>query len=317
MTKRRITLTTSGLNRNGYRVLTGGGRLDNFKKNPVMLFGHNTWGLPVGRWEGIQVEGDNISALPVFDTNDQIGAALQAKYDNGFPLAASIGFKVLQSSSDPVLLLPGQTAETVTEWDLMEASIVPVPGNPDATLGVMEPHTLSAIPPITPQINPVMDLTAIVSALGLQPSADQGAVVAAIQTLKAENQRLLFAEVENVLALGRAKGLVTTDTEPQYKLFAQANPAALRQLFENHKAEPGDVVDGAKQPPAPASQPAGGTLFGMLSAGQPKPQSAPADERAGWTFNDWSQKDPKGLAAMRSSDKERYAQLAAAQYEAA
>lgn len=313
MTKRRITLTTNGLNRNGYRVLTQGGRIDAFKKHPVMLFGHNTLGLPVGMWEDIQVDGDKLSAIPVFDTNEPIGVALQSKYDNGFPLAASIGFNVLKSSGDPQYLLPGQTKETVTEWDLMEASIVAVPGNPDATLGVLEPHTLSAIPPITSQINPVMDLTAIVAALGLEASADQGAVLAAIQTLKAENHRLLQAEVENVLAIGRTKGLVTEATEPQYKLFAQANPDALRKLFEaSPTPESIDVLDGGKQAPAPT-----GTLFGMLAAGAPKSTAPATDDRADWSFNDWSQKDPKGLAVMRDKERDRYAKLAAAQYDVA
>lgn len=140
MSTKRIILSDSSLNRNGYRVLTEGIRLDAFKKNPVMLYMHlrdegsPLWGnyKAIGHWEDIQVNGDELSAIPVFDKVDDLSKEVAAKYEAGTFSAASIGIRIIATSANKDLLVPGQTRETITESELMEVSIVDIPANANA-----------------------------------------------------------------------------------------------------------------------------------------------------------------------------------------
>lgn len=140
MSQSRIILSDSSLNCYGYRVLTSGLNIEAFKKNPVMLYMHfhdegsPLWGnyKAIGHWEDIQVNGDELSAIPVFDKVDDLSKEVAAKYEAGTFSAASIGFRVIATSANKELLLPGQTRETVTESELLEVSIVDIPANSNA-----------------------------------------------------------------------------------------------------------------------------------------------------------------------------------------
>ena len=133
MSQKRIILSDSSLNRYGFRVLTSGMLIEAFKKNPVMLYMHfrdegsPIWGdsKAIGHWEDIQLNGDELSAIPIFDKVDDLSKAIAAKYEAGTYNAASVGIR-------KDLLVPGQTRETVTECELMEASIVDIPANSNA-----------------------------------------------------------------------------------------------------------------------------------------------------------------------------------------
>lgn len=140
MSKKRIILSDSSLNRYGYRVLTAGLLIEAFKKNPVMLYMHfrddgsPLWGnyKAIGHWEDIQINGDELSAIPVFDMVDDLSKEVAAKYEAETFSAASIGIRIIATSANKDLLLPGQTRETVTEAEVMEASIVDIPANSNA-----------------------------------------------------------------------------------------------------------------------------------------------------------------------------------------
>lgn len=137
---KRVILSDSSLNRYGYRVLTEGIRLEQFKKNPIMLWMHfrdegsKLWGesKPIGYWDDIQVNDDVLSAVPVFDDVDELSKTIHAKYDAGTIRACSIGFYAITTSSDKKYVVPGQTRETVVEADLVEASFADIPANGNA-----------------------------------------------------------------------------------------------------------------------------------------------------------------------------------------
>ena len=140
MSQNRIILSDSSVNCYGYRVLTEGLNIEAFKKNPVMLYMHfrdegsPIWGnyKAIGHWEDIQINGDELSAIPIFDKVDDLSKEVAAKYEAGTFSAASIGIQIIATSANKELLLPGQTRETVTEALLMEASIVDIPANRNA-----------------------------------------------------------------------------------------------------------------------------------------------------------------------------------------
>lgn len=127
---RTFVLHDESVNTYGFRMLTAGGNLDELRKNPVILLNHNDYGLPIGRWENIRVEGTKILAEPVFDLKDVIGRQVNDKVDDDFVRAASIGaWPPEEISDDPLLKLPGQTGPTVVKWTAREASIVTIGSN--------------------------------------------------------------------------------------------------------------------------------------------------------------------------------------------
>jgi hypothetical protein len=124
------------VNTYGFRMLTSGADLTEFRKNPVLLLNHNDWSLPIGRWENIRIEGSMILADPVFDLLDkreQGGEAIASKVERDFLRMASVGaWAPDEVSDDPLYILPGQTRPTVTKWKVREASIVTIGSNHNA-----------------------------------------------------------------------------------------------------------------------------------------------------------------------------------------
>ena len=49
------------VNTYGFRMLTSGANLEEFKKNPVVLYNHNDWETPIGRGENVRVEDGRIA----------------------------------------------------------------------------------------------------------------------------------------------------------------------------------------------------------------------------------------------------------------
>lgn len=137
---KRIILSDSSLNRYGYRVLTEGIDYTAFEKNPILLYMHFRdegspyWGTykAIGHWKDIRMEEGKLSAEPVFDKVDELSQTIAAKFEAGTFNAASVGIRILATSGEKEYLVPGQTRETVTKCELMEASIVDIPANANA-----------------------------------------------------------------------------------------------------------------------------------------------------------------------------------------
>lgn len=134
---KRFIISNSGLNAQGFRMLTEGAVLDDFEKNPLMLWNHQrpegtdkNQILPIGHWEDIQVNGDELSAVPVFDDKDDFAMSIYNKVEAGHIRMCSAGAEPLETSEDETDLLPEQTRATVTKWRLKEASICDIGANP-------------------------------------------------------------------------------------------------------------------------------------------------------------------------------------------
>ncbi len=121
------------VNTYGFRMLTSGANLEEFRKNPVILLNHKDWELPIGRWENIRIEGTQILADALFDEKDDVAVKIAGKVEGGFLRMASMGAWPPEEVSDAEeLRLPGQTHPTVTRWTAREASIVTIGANHNA-----------------------------------------------------------------------------------------------------------------------------------------------------------------------------------------
>lgn len=113
------------INSYGFYILTSGGKLQRFKDNPVMLSNHiNTNENVIGKWENLEIAGGQILVDPNFDTETPLGLDISGKVDRGYLKGASMGiipnWDSMQRMGDKLML---------TEWELAEGSIVPVPSN--------------------------------------------------------------------------------------------------------------------------------------------------------------------------------------------
>jgi phage head maturation protease len=135
----RFVASDESVDRYGDIIRAAGWKLDNFKKNPVLLFGHQSRALPIGKVSEVGVVGTQLEATAEFmpegmsDFADEVWRATDA----GFLNAVSVGFMPL---SDPNYIYADDdpdhkkwpTGYEFVDQELLELSVVPVPANPQA-----------------------------------------------------------------------------------------------------------------------------------------------------------------------------------------
>lgn len=193
-----FVLHDESVNTYGFRMLTSGVNLDEFRKNPVMLLNHNDYLLPIGRWENIRIEGGKILADAVFDEKDERAAEVMRKVDNDFIRMASIGAWPPEEKSDAYsLMLPGQRYPTVTKWTVREASIVTIGANHNAlafydknTQEVIDLTVAGAIVRLMDNSPKTLNMSLLTQKLNLHDTANEAEIVSAVQNLMDDNARL-------------------------------------------------------------------------------------------------------------------------------
>ena len=124
---KEFVASTAGAKRDGLTLDMRGGIFDSYLANPVVLWCHDYRGerLPVGKCVKLKPMVKELRALVSFDLSDPFAAEIDRKYDEGFLNAVSIGWIDRETSSD---------GRTVSKWELLDISAVPVPGDPQALL---------------------------------------------------------------------------------------------------------------------------------------------------------------------------------------
>lgn len=126
--QRRIQLSDASLNSYGFRVLTSGIDLTQYERNPILLYMHER-GSVIGILKDLRVEGDALTAEPVFDEASELSRRCKSQYEFGSLRMASVGFDAIEVSEDPEYLVEGQTRPTVTRCRLIEVSLVDIGAN--------------------------------------------------------------------------------------------------------------------------------------------------------------------------------------------
>ena len=125
-------ISDESINRHGFRIMTNGIRLENFKKNPVMLFLHDDRKVPIGKWINLRIDGDKLFATAEFDQGDEFAREIERKCANGYINATSVQIDFKAWNSELSMLLEGQMFPTCVDCDLLEISIVVLPANANA-----------------------------------------------------------------------------------------------------------------------------------------------------------------------------------------
>ena len=129
-------------------IMSDGWELDNFKRNPIALFGHRS-DFPIGKWTNLRVEGKQLKGkleLAPAGTSERIDE-IRKLIEADILRAVSVGFRPKEhtqlDSKNPFSGL------RFTKQELVETSLVSVPANPNAlaiakSLGV-SPATMEVV----------------------------------------------------------------------------------------------------------------------------------------------------------------------------
>ena len=112
--------------------------LDAYRKNPIVLYGHDHEGLPVGKAVRVGVKAGALSFRVKFVPREiyPFAGVVQDLYAGGFLKAFSVGFRPIETkmyadaASRPAGL--GASGQHITKSELLEVSAVPVPANASA-----------------------------------------------------------------------------------------------------------------------------------------------------------------------------------------
>ena len=227
---KRIRISNETLNCFGTWVKTDGVDLEQFRRNPVMLWMH--WrGIIIGNIRDLKVEGAEITGEPYFDEVRDESKLAKQQWDKGTLKMCSPYFEIVESSDDPVLLKPGQTRPTITRCRLMEVSMVDMGGNDDNIvmlsyrgdeLKLATGEDCTALPLLktdggqTPPSNNSKtketmnaDFKAIALKLGLPETADEATINSRLAELKASKEEADRLRLENsALQLARVTSVV-------------------------------------------------------------------------------------------------------------
>ena len=112
----RFRLTSKRVDRDGEVLIPTGIILDNYKLNPIVMFGHVFQvKIPIGKIDvnSFKITSTYVDADVIFDEEgkDPLAEMIANKVRNGFLNAGSVGFRPLVIGQEPVL--PKQTGATI------------------------------------------------------------------------------------------------------------------------------------------------------------------------------------------------------------
>ena len=119
-----VTISTADQDRQGEVIDQNGWDLNNYKYNPIVLWGHNYTSLPIGVTDSIGLDQNgNLVAKGRFAPESANPFAQQVRrlYDAKILRTTSVGFMAREMDGN-----------TITKAELLEFSFVPVPANPMA-----------------------------------------------------------------------------------------------------------------------------------------------------------------------------------------
>lgn len=126
-----VRITNDRLNSYGTRVLTSGMDVEQYKRNPVLLYMHER-GNVIGYVKDLKVDDGEVTGELMFDEASDLSVRCKKQWEFGSLKMVSAGLDILETSEDASLLVQGQTSPTITKSKLFEVSLVDVGANDDA-----------------------------------------------------------------------------------------------------------------------------------------------------------------------------------------
>jgi HK97 family phage prohead protease len=124
-------ISTGAVDRDRDTLKVDGWELDDYRKNPVVLWAHNYYGLPIGKAETVLPKSGVLKATAEFATAEMnpLAESVYRMLKAGFLRATSVGFQPLKHAYDEE-----RGGFDFLKQSLLEFSVVPVPANPQALM---------------------------------------------------------------------------------------------------------------------------------------------------------------------------------------
>jgi phage head maturation protease len=289
--EKRFVICDNTVNRKKWRILVDGIQLDGFLKNPVCCVEHNTWGASIGKWKDVHVEGDKLLGTLEFDRNDPDAVKLYWKYEDGFMSAVSLHVIALEESAEPEMLEVGQIYPTITKSELLEVSVVTVPGQKNAV-------RLSDAAGNDYKLNLISKQN---RKMEENKNQEQATRIAELESqLSAEKAK----KADMLVQLHMQRGAVQEGEVDSLTKLALADFDTVETMLNARTVE----VKKTDDKPADDERARLAAAIEKLNAGEaPKP-----NEKDSWSYMEWLKKDYDGLLSMQKNEQEKYKALEAA-----
>ena len=268
---RRVRISNESLNSYGTRVLTVGMNVDQYNRNPVLLYMHER-GQVIGYVKDLKVEGDEVTGELMFDEATELSQRCKKQWEFGSLKMVSAGIDILELSEDPKHLVQGQTRPTISKSKLFEVSVVDIGANDDAIVlqkdgkrielgkdgGVELPLLHSNNQNQTPK---QMDQEKLALQLGLPKDADEATITAKLaklqadgaeaETLRQERDTLRAARIETLVNAAIAEKKIGEEKKQQFlDLGKKIGAEELKQTFDamSPQVKLSNIVNGGGAP---------------------------------------------------------------------
>ena len=234
---KRVRITNERLNSYGTWVLTSGMDLEQYERNPVLLYMHER-GQVIGYVKDLKVEGDEVTGELMFDEATELSQRCKKQWEFGSLKMVSVGIDILETS----------------ESKLFEVSVVDIGANDDAIVlqkdGVrltLGKNAAEVLPLLHSNNNKnqkakQMDQEKLALELGLPKDADEAAISAKLaklkadgaeaETLRQERDTLRAARIETLVNAAIAEKKIGEDRKQQFvDLGAKIGADELEKTF--------------------------------------------------------------------------------------
>ena len=269
---KRVRISNESLNSYGTRVLTAGMNVEQYNRNPVLLYMHER-GQVIGYVKDLKVEGDEVTGELMFDEATELSQRCKKQWEFGSLKMVSAGIDILELSEDPKHLVQGQTSPTISKSKLFEVSLVGIGANDDAIVLQKDGKRIELgkdaareLPLLHSNNNKnqkpkQMDQEKLALQLGLPKDADEATINARLaklqadgaeaETLRQERDTLRAARIETLVNAAIAEKKIGEDKKQQFlDLGKKIGADELKQTFDamSPQVKLSNIVNGGGAP---------------------------------------------------------------------
>lgn len=249
---KRVRISNESLNSYGTRVLTAGMNVEQYNRNPVLLYMHER-GQVIGLVKDLKVEGEEVTGELVFDEATELSRRCRKQWEFGSLKMVSAGIDIIELSESPEHLVQGQSSPTITKSKLLEVSLVDIGANDDAIvlqkdgqrieLGKDGGTVLPLLHSNNNQKSKEMDQEKLALELGLPKDAGEATINAELAKLKAKSAEadtlrtecdtLRAARIETLVNAAVAEKKIGGDKKQQFlELGKKVGAEDLKATFD-------------------------------------------------------------------------------------
>ena len=232
---KRVRISNDSLNSYGTRVLTAGMNVEQYCRNPVLLYMHER-GNVIGYVKDVKVEDDEVTGELVFDEATELSKRCKKQFEFGSLKMVSAGLDIIEMSEDAAHLVAGQTSPTITKSKLFEVSVVDIGANDDALVLTHKGKTITLgrdgecpLPELSnnhQKSKSEMEQKAIALQLGLPETATDTEIAEKLGELKAakeenaklrkEKDALTLASITSLVEKAIGEKRITADKKDEF-----------------------------------------------------------------------------------------------------